>query len=337
MIELSLKNISKYYGAHQILSNISFELKTKERVGLIGANGTGKTTIFKIITGEEPQDSGEINKRKDLKIGCLRQIPVYPDGYTVEDVLNTSFAEHQKVQQKLNQLEHQMTSQSSSNLENTIRDYGKLQQTFEEMGGYQIELDINRICNGLNISRDLRQRKFNLLSGGEKTTTILAQLLLKQPDLLLLDEPSNHLDIESLEWLEEYLKQYEGTVCIISHDRYFLDQVVTRVIEVESGECNVYHGDYSYFMKEKERRLMEQFEQYQNQQKKIKAIEKTIKDLKDWGNRAENPKFHKRAASMQKRLDKMEKIEKVALEQRKVNLGFSDGGRSSNEVFVQRN
>lgn len=332
MIDISLQNIAKSYGAFQVLDNISFELHTKERVGLIGENGSGKTTIFRIMTGEEPVDQGTITTRKGLTMGCLQQIPDYPENITANQVLKQAFSEHYQLQARLKHLEGKMTTSAGDKLQGLMTEYGTLQQQFEAMGGYQVEAEIEAICNGLKISINLRDRSFQTLSGGEKTTITLARLLLEKPDLLLLDEPTNHLDVESLEWLEEFLLAYPGTVCAISHDRYFLDRVVSKIIEVEDGNCQTFSGNYSHYSREKEQQLQIQFEQYQDQQKKIKAMERAIRDMKEWGNRADNPKFHKRAASMQKRLDRMEKIERV-VERSKLKLDFQDAKRSGNDVF----
>lgn len=333
MIEIGLKEIQKYYGANKILENLSFEIQTGEKIGLIGNNGTGKTTIFKIISGIENYDNGMLMIRKGASIGYLDQIPDYPKEFNVIDVLNSAFDEVHKVGIELKSLEIEMSNINNESLNSTMKKYGEKLQLFEHLGGYEIEDKINKICTGLKIYDSLRNRPFNTLSGGEKTRIVLGKILLKNSDILLLDEPTNHLDMESLEWLEDFLLQYNGTVLIVSHDRYFLDRVVTRIIEVEDGEANIYHGNYTYFVDEKERRLLEQFEAFQDQQKKVKAMEKTIKMLMEWGDRGDNPKFHRKAASMQKRLDKMDKIERPILDKAKIQLDFSGSERSGKDVI----
>ena len=334
MIEIALKEIEKYYGANKILENVTFDVQTGEKVGLIGRNGTGKTTIFKIITGMEKYDEGMLAIRKGASMGYLDQIPSCFDNLRVIDVLNLAFEEIQSLEKEIKLVEKQMADVSNKNLAGIIKKYGELVQIFEHKGGYDIEEKISRICTGLKIQEDFRERFFNTLSGGEKTTTLLAKILLQSPDILLLDEPTNHLDMDSIEWFEEFLAQYEGTVIIVSHDRYFLDKAVGKILEVEDGEVNVYEGNYSYYVEEKNRRLTEQFEAFQDQQKKIKAMEKTIKTLKEWGDRGDNPKFHRKAASIQKRLDKMQKIVRPALDRAKIQLAFSGSDRSGKEVIA---
>lgn len=332
MIEIGLKEIQKYYGANKILENLSFEVQSGERVGLIGNNGTGKTTIFKIIAGIENYDKGMLMIRKGATIGYLDQIPNYPQNFKVIDVLNSAFEEVHRVGLEVKALSDQMAESDEYNLDRIMKKYGEKLQLFEHLGGYEVEDKVNKICTGLKIGDSLRDRIFDTLSGGEKTRIVLARILLQNSDILLLDEPTNHLDMESLEWLEDFLIQYKGTVLIVSHDRYFLDRVVNRIIEVEDGEANIYYGNYSYYTSEKERRLLEQFDAFQDQQKKVKEMEKTIKMLKEWGDRGDNPKFHRKAASMQKRLDKMEKIERPVLERSKIQLNFSGSERSGKDV-----
>lgn len=333
MIEIGLKEIQKYYGANKILENLSFEIQTGEKVGLIGNNGTGKTTLFKIISGIENYDNGMLMIRKGATIGYLDQIPSYPEEFKVIDVLNSAFEEVHKAGLEVKYLAAEMSEIKSHDLDRIMKKYGEKLQLFEHLGGYEVEDKINKICTGLKIDDSLRTRLFDTLSGGEKTRIVLARILLQNSDILLLDEPTNHLDMESLEWLEDFLLQYNGTVLTVSHDRYFLDRVVNRIIEVEDGEANIYHGNYSYFVDEKERRLLEQFEAFQDQQKKVKAMEKTIKMLMEWGDRGDNPKFHKKAASMQKRLDKMSKIERPTLEKARIQLDFSGSERSGKDVI----
>lgn len=333
MIEIGLKEMQKYYGANKILDNLSFEVQTGERVGLIGNNGTGKTTIFKIISGIENYDNGMLIIRKGATIGYLDQIPKYPEGFKVIDVLNSAFEAIHSTGHELKALEVEMTKAVEQNLDIIMKKYGEKLQMFEHLGGYEIEDKINKICSGLKIEDSLRERLFDTLSGGEKTRILLARILLQNSDILLLDEPTNHLDMESLEWLEDFLLEYKGTVIVISHDRYFLDRVANRIIEVEDGEASIYYGNYSYYATEKERRLLEQFEAFQDQQKKIKEMEKTIKMLMEWGDRGDNPKFHRKAASMQKRLDKMEKVERPILERAKIQLNFTGSERSGKDVM----
>ena len=335
MIEIALNGIQKYYGANKVFDNITFEIQTGDRAGLIGRNGCGKTTIFKIISGLENYDKGMLSIKKDASIGYLAQIPEYPENFKVINVLNKAFEKAYTISKEIKELEVQMSSgKFDIHLANK---YDKLQQLFEHFGGYEIEEKISRVCTGLKLSEGFKKRFFNTLSGGEKTIVVLAKILLENPDILLLDEPTNHLDIESVEWLEGYIKSYSGTVVIISHDRYFLDMVTNKIIEVEDGECASYKGNYSDFVNEKDRLMMLQFEAFEDQQKKIKEMEKTIKTLRDWAARGDNPKFYKKAASIQKKLDKIERIEKPQFDRAKVQLSFDECTRSGNDVIKVNN
>ena len=333
MIQLALKDIEKYFGGNRIFNNITFEVQSTERVGLIGKNGTGKTTIFKIIAGLENADKGSISIRKNSTIGYLHQVPDFPEEFKIIDVLKTAFEMQYQINSELKILEGQMASLKERELENALRKYGELNEIYEAKGGYEIEEKMSKVCTGLKFSEEFLKREFITLSGGEKTIIMLGKILLENPDILLLDEPSNHLDVTSIEWLEGYLKAYKGTVIVISHDRYFLDRVVTKIVEIEDGETSFYHGNYSYYVKEKQRRVFEQFEAYKDQQKKIKAMEKAIKQLRQWAIQGDNEKFFKRAESMQKRLDKVERVDKPLIDQPKIKLDFADADRSGKDVI----
>ena len=337
MIDVALKNIEKYYGANKVLDDVTFEINTGERIGVIGQNGCGKTTVFKIIAGLEKQDGGILSIRKNTTLGYLDQIPAFPADFKVLDVLNSAFEELLTIKEQMHQLEQKMTYASPLQLDDVMKRYGEMQLCFEHQGGYAMDEKLSKVCSGLKLKEAFLDRKFSSLSGGEKTSAILGKILLQGPDILLLDEPSNHLDLESIEWLEDYLKEYKGTVLIISHDRYFLDRVVERIIEIEDGKAAIYEGNYSYYIEEKEKRLLLQFEAYADQQKKIKAMEKSINDLRDWGNRAGNEKFFRRAASMQKRLDKINKVERPQLERSKIQLQFGGEQRSGKDIFLVKN
>lgn len=336
MIEIGLKNVEKYYGANKVLEDISFEIQSGEIVGILGRNGTGKTTIFKIISKIESYDGGTLSIRKGATIGYLDQIPEYPEHYRADDVLNEAFRNVLSIKENLRSLESEMTRIEDGKLEGIMKKYGDLQMEYENSGGYEIEEKISKICTGLKIDNKFRKRLFNTLSGGEKTTVMLGKILLLNPNILLLDEPTNHLDIESVEWLEEFLKEYKGTVLIISHDRYFLDAVVGKIVEIEKGKSNIYLGNYSYYIEEKERRFIQQLELYKSQQKKIKSMEEAIKRFKDWGNRGDNDKMFKKAASMQKRIDKMDKIDRPVVDKTSMKLDFSTDSRSGRDVIKVR-
>lgn len=333
MIDISLKVISKYYGANKVLEDISFEIHTGDRLGLIGKNGTGKTTILKIIAGIENSDGGILSIRKNATIGYLAQIPDYPKDYKVLDVLSLAFEKQNKLRDKMHELEKKMTISNEEDIEKIMKIYGELQYKYEHIGGYEIEEKLNRVCIGLKLTDTILERSFNNLSGGEKTTVMLGKTLLENPDILLLDEPSNHLDLESVEWLEEFIGEYKGSVLIISHDRYFLDSVVTKIIEIEAMKSKTYIGNYSFFVQYKQEMLDIQLEAYKNQQKKIKEMEEAIKRFREWGARAGEEPMFKKAANMEKRIERMDKVDKPNLNQPKIKVNFTQGERSANEVI----
>lgn len=333
MIEIGMNQIVKNFGFENVLDGISLEIMTGERVGLVGRNGTGKSTILKIISGEESIGSGTIGIRRGATIGFLEQIPKLRQSETsTKEVLMESFAHLHVLEEKMRDMEAKMTEeQDSDKLQKLIDDYVLLQGHFESQGGYSTHENFNRITTGLNLI-DLLERPYNVLSGGQKTIVNLACVMLGQPNILLLDEPTNHLDVKTLEWLEGFLSKYRGTVVIVSHDRYFLDRVITKTIVLEKGDCTTFTGNYSFSIKEQERLLLIEFEQYKNQQKKISAMKAAIKRYRDWGTQADNAKFFKKAKELEKRLEKLEIMDKPQLEKAKIPLGFS-GTRSSQEVL----
>lgn len=336
MMICTLNNISKSFAGTMIFEDVSMEIQANDRIGLVGRNGSGKTTLFQLISGMEAPDTGAIHIKKGAKIGYLAQIPSYPDGTTGEDVLLSAFKETVELQHKLRALETQMAEIAEENQLNKImQEYGVLQERFSFMGGYEMDASIQRIANGLKITQLLPQ-PFSSLSGGEKTKICLGYILLQTPDVLLLDEPTNHLDIFSVEWLEQYLKEYNGTVVAISHDRYFLDEVATKIIDLEDGEIHTYHTNYSGFLKEKEERLLLEFSAYQEQQKKIKKMKEAIKRLKEWANQSNPPNaaLHRRAKSMEKALNRMEKVKRPILERKAMGLQFDATDRSGKDVVI---
>lgn len=332
MIEININKINKNYGFEKILDNFSLELKTNEKIALIGPNGSGKTTLLKMIIGSETPDSGTINIRKGAKVGYLCQIPSKEEtNIKAYDVYVRGVRELITLENKINEFVKTMTSNKKD-----INTLSRMQEEFRIKEGYKINEKINRIKNGFKLTDELLNTEYNKLSGGEKTIINLASLILSEPEILLLDEPTNHLDIETLEWFENYLKEYKGAIIIVSHDRYFLDNTVNKIISIEKGTSEVYHGNYSYYLKESEKRLMLEFNSYKNQQKQIKAIEEAIARLKEWGKKADNPIFFRRAESMQKRLDRMEIIEKPK-EKKELPIKLVTNKRSGNEVLTLKN
>ena len=282
MTELSLNNIEKTFGFKKILNGFDLELKTGERVALIGPNGSGKTTIFNMITGDEIPTAGQISIRKGATVGFLSQMPPkYDDEATVRDIIVQGKAKLLEVEAKLRKLENKLGQCDPDQMDDLLKSYGQLQEAFENMGGYQLESDISKVCGGFKISDEMMDRKFSTLSGGEKTIVSFAKLILSEPTILLLDEPTNHLDISTLEWLEEYLKNYKGSILISSHDRYFLDQVTNKTILIDRGKSEVFFGNYSYYLEENERRIMAEFEDFKDQQKQIAAMKASMKKLQE--------------------------------------------------------
>ncbi|WP_340031733.1 ribosomal protection-like ABC-F family protein [Bacillus tropicus] len=334
----SVNNVTKSFGGNIIFENISLEIKNGERVGLVGRNGSGKTTIFQLLTGMESLDAGAIHMKKGTRIGHVAQIPKFDESMTVYDVLSSAFKIEKELEREMHALEkHMAEEQESSVLQRLMERYGVIQEKFAFLGGYEIEANIMKVANGLQVT-ELFPRSFLELSGGEQTKVSLAYMLLQKPDLLLLDEPTNHLDLFAVEWLEQFLKEYNGTVMVISHDRYFLDEVVTKIFDLEDGEIQVYHTNYSQFVEEKEERLLQEFQAYQEQQKKIKKMKEAIKRLREWANQANPPNegLHKRARSMERALERMEKLKKPILERKQMGLQFEGQERSGKDVVVMK-
>ena len=318
MIVIAVNELNKYYGSHHVLKGMSFEIYNGEKIGLLGKNGAGKTTLFRVIAEDEFYESGTIAKASGKKIEVLAQIPTFGDEETVGQILYSSFREVMAIHDAMKKIEGNADPA-------VLQRYGTLLEEYERLGGYEIEVRIEKICNGMNITSEMRQAPFRLLSGGEKTRVNLARILLRQCDILLLDEPTNHLDLTSLDWLERFLLDFPGTVIVISHDRTFLDNVVTRIIEVEEGKANFYSGNYSWYAVEKQQRYISQSQQYERQQKEIKRIE----DRAKWF--VEQNQFTTKHHAILSRIDHMEKIDKP-LTSRKINENFSREGHIAKEL-----
>ena len=352
MIDIAVQELNKYYGSNHVIKGISFEIFKGEKAGLIGKNGSGKSTLFKVLSGKEGYESGSVMKASGARIEVLEQIPVFDDGCTVENVLRSAFEELFIISEEMRRLEIQIQNsheerkarqdyspQGSCDTENVtdtdklLARYGRLQTQYEAMGGYEFESKIDRICTGMKIDEGMRHQSFIHLSGGEQTRVNLARILLRDADILLLDEPTNHLDLGSIHWVEEFLKSYTGTVVVISHDRCFLDNVVTRIIEIDDGGLNFYEGNYSYYAVEKERRLCAQRELYEQQQKKIGQLEAAAKRMHEWARNADNAALHKRAFNIEKRIERMDRVDKPVVT-KKITAEFKESDFSS-AGFVQ--
>jgi ATP-binding cassette, subfamily F, member 3 len=348
MLELKLNGIKKYMEATLVLEDVSLEAYDGDRLGIVGVNGSGKSTILKVLAGIEPMnyypgypqttsygyDEGLIHVLpRDTTIAYLEQVPAYPCGLKVIDILNLAFEEIDRIEKQMRDQEETMKKVEGIALEKALNKYSSLVQLYEVKGGYERDEKLSKVCTGLKFDESFLEREFDYLSGGEKTTVILGKLLIHNPNILLLDEPTNHLDMDSIEWLESYLRNYKGIVLIVSHDRYFLDHVATKIVEIEDMRSTSYKGNYSSFVEQKEENLRIQLEQYREQQKKINTMEKQVKDLRDWAIRADNNKFFRRAASIQKRLAKMERLDKPVLERKNMHLNMSEAERSGKETI----
>ena len=332
MIEISLNKINKNYGFNSVLNDLSFDIKSGERASLIGSNGCGKTTTLRLIMGIEQPDSGSLSVRRGSKIGYLTQIPpLEGDDVLARDVYLRGIKDLIELENKINEFINNMNSS-----EKDIKELSRLQEEFRIKGGYLLKEKIEKVKHGFKLSESVLNTKYNLLSGGEKTIVNLASLVLSEPDILLLDEPTNHLDIDTLEWFEEYLNNYKGALLLVSHDRYFMDRVCNKIICIENGHEDIYYGNYSYYLDESDKRFLLQMQKYKNQQKEIKAIKEAIIRLKEWGAKADNPIFFRRAASMEKRLERMEKIDKP-VEKKDLKINLSTIERSANWVLDIKN
>jgi ATPase subunit of ABC transporter with duplicated ATPase domains len=302
MIDISVSNLVKEFEVgNRILNGVSFQVDAGERVGLLGKNGAGKTTLFRILTGALDFDSGEVSLASDKRLGLISQIPVYPAGYTVEDVLLSAFSRLHAMETEMAELSRRMETDSEPAL---LKRYGALSAAFEAGGGYDTNTQLNKVCNGLDIPAPMRTQPFDALSGGEKTRVNHARLILEDTDILLLDEPTNQLDLHATEWLEDYLSRYKGTVLTISHDRYFLDKTISRIIELSDGKAEFYGGNYTFYTIEKEARYQERLKQYEKEQAKIAQLQEAADKLHLWAFMG-NDKLHKRAFSMEKRMERL--------------------------------
>ena len=333
MLEIVFNNVKRNFGYKDVLDGLSFEVLTGDRMAIIGTNGSGKTTALKIIAGKERIDSGLITIRSGATIGYLQQANHEINvKITVNDFIKTGQKECLELERKLQELTKEMEDPKGG-MEQLLSQYDRAQNTYIAKGGYELEESFNKICTGCKITKDLLEKNYGVLSGGEQTIVSVARILYGNPDILLLDEPTNHLDIQTTEWLEDFIKKYHGTVILVSHDRYFIDRVATKTLLIEDGKAHLYHGNYSYFLEEDERRTLAQFDHYKNQQKQIEAMKSSIKQLREFGNRSGNEKFFKRAASIQKRLEKMDIIEKPTTI-RALSLDFELKNRSGKDVIA---
>jgi len=327
---LACQNISKSYGVTEILNNINFHIEAKEKLAIVGVNGAGKSTLLKIIMQEEEADEGQVVIGKDISIGYLAQ---HQNDYYDKTIYEELVSVKQNVielQEQIRQLEQGMKHLEGQELENALERYTRMNHTFEQQDGYAFESQITGILKGLGFEESDFHRPVSELSGGQKTRVSLGRLLLSRPDIILLDEPTNHLDLNSIAWLEGYLKNYDGAVIIVSHDRYFLDKIVTKVVEIEFAKGTIYHGNYSYYAKKREEVRLSKYRAYMNQQAEIKHQEEVIAKLKQFNRE----KSIKRAESREKMLDKIERLDKPQELHDEMRLTLTPDIESGNDVLL---
>lgn len=324
MVIFKAINLKKSYGADVIFDNVSFDLKEGEVVGLLGRNGTGKSTLLKILKGLETPDSGNIQFFKKCSMGYLEQIPEYPN-MTVQDVLYLPFEKVMSIEKDMRAIEGLLaTSLNENDVNKLLEKYGRLQEAFDKNNGYSISSKVEKIKNGLNITEDLSNSIFDKCSGGEKTRVLVAKMLLEEPEILLLDEPTNNLDIKTLEWLEDYIKQYKGSALVVSHDRYFLDHVIGRVFELDADGIEEYDGNYSKYIQDKEQSFLERYKAYENNQYITRRMEMQVRRLKSMNSQI----LRGVANKIENRLNKMEKIDKPIFEKKSMRMREFSGSRS---------
>lgn len=330
MTDISVSGLVKSYEiGKNVLDGLSFEITSGERVGILGPNGCGKTTLFRILVGSLDYDEGAVAIATGKRIGLISQIPVYPEGWLTEDVLKDAHRRLYAMQERMDELTERMESDSSPAL---INEYDRLSEAFRAAGGYGMDVERNRVANGLDISETMRAQPFDSLSGGEKTRVNLARLILEDTDILLLDEPTNHLDLRATEWLEDYILHFRGTVLAISHDRYFLDVVCRRCIAIDDGKAELYSGNYSFYVEERQRRYEEKLKKYEKDQAKVEQLTRAAEQMHLWAFMGAD-KLHKRAFSMEKRIEKLQTSQKPT-QAKKLGVKFKEREFSGDEVLV---
>jgi len=327
---LNATNISKSFGSNEIIKDANFLVNEHEKVAIVGVNGAGKTTLLKILTGEEHADSGNVILAKDAKLGYLRQINNVDSTLSIIDELYTVIEHILNMEKRMLEMQEQMQHLSGEELEELYSSYTALTHSYELMDGYAAKSKVIGILKGLGFDENDFDRKINTLSGGQKTRVFLAKLLLEEPDIILLDEPTNHLDLRSIEWLESYLLNYKGAVIIVSHDRYFLDKIVSKVIDIENAEVQVYSGNYSDFSSKKQMLLDARMKEYLNQQQEIKHQEAVITKLKQFNRE----KSIKRAESRQKQLEKIDRVEAPVTHIENMRLSLDISKESGKDVLT---
>ncbi len=333
MIVLSAKDLTKTYGTDVILENVSFHINKGDRVGIIGVNGAGKTTLLRMLAGDLSCESGEFFVSADTRIGYLKQDGGFDSQKTVIEEAEAVFSDLKAMETEMKDILDEAEKLTGKERDEKIERYDVLHERYRDRGGYTYKSEITGILSSMAFGEDSCKKKISTLSGGEKTRLALACLLLKKPDILFLDEPTNHLDIGTLKWLEQYLKGYMGTIVLVSHDRYFLDETVTRIFEIENHKLSIYEGNYTFYASERKKRREADLKRYEKQQKEISRQEDMIRRFKERGTE----KLAKRAASREKRLAAMERIDRPEGEKGRMKLSFRENFKSGNDVLLAEN
>lgn len=338
MIILSCNQLTKYFGIDLILKEITFSIQKGEKVGLVGVNGAGKSTLFKILCKALSYDEGELFLAKNTTLGYLEQTNVHQAGRNIYEEALSTFAHLLEMEATLRNMEQEISRLATAatpdpKMDQLMEEYAHLTETFEKNHGYSFRSEVKGVLRGLGFQEEDFVQPVDQLSGGEKTRLSLAKLLLSKPDILLLDEPTNHLDIEAVEWLEGFLKDYGGTLLMISHDRYFLDQIVTRILEIENHQLTSYSGNFSAYIEKKKVSQEQQLRAFQNQQREIERQEDIIRRLRQHGTE----KLMNRAKSREKQLEKIERLSIPQMFQKRVKISFETSVKSGNDVLLLEN
>ncbi len=339
MIILNVDRVSKDFGYGQLFKDVSFSLNEGESLSIVGPNGCGKSTLLKMIMGLEKIDSGSINIKKNAKVAYLNQIGSSVSDRCIYDILKDAFKDLNEMEARLNSLQNRLNENLPEKEYNkTLEKFCNLTEKFSQMGGYNINVDINAVVEGLKLGKNILSMSYNSLSGGEKTLVQFAKILLTKPDLLLLDEPTNHLDIERIEWLENYIKAFKGAKVIVSHDRYFLDKVSDKILEIDDGEATLYNCNYSGYLEEKEKKFEKIMSDFNVQQQYFKRIEERIKYFSEMGKNKKSSAMTKRAAILQARLNReLEKAIKKPKVKKSISFDFDEERKTSKRIIVAKN
>lgn len=326
IMKLQANQITKSFGTTVILNQVSIDIQDTDRIALVGRNGAGKTTLLRILAGESSYDSGDLIIPNDVQIGYLAQNSVMDSEKTLYEEMYDSVPEILNMEKQIRQLEHEI-SQNPANLEKCLNEYDRLQESFRTKGGFQYETDIRSILHGMNFTENQYKQRVCDLSGGQKTRLALSKLLLLKPDLLILDEPTNHLDLQTLSWLEKYLQNYKGAILVVSHDRYFLDQIANKIYELKNHETTVYHGNYSYYLVERQARYDRDLKLFEKQQSEIQALKEFVQ------KNIARASTTKRAQSRRKALEKIDVLQAPQKDLKKATFTFEIEKQSGNDVL----